>query len=176
MVIWLIYLQNGARGAVGFSLGKHPHLLECVFTRPDHRLGRIHRIVNIRELTALKGESSRPDALVTRIEVRVLLVLHEISNEELAPMSELCSAESLHGSGALAAIPDLEEATVACFTRTSHLSVIDKIDRMADSIVAAHVSIDMAALVRALTLRVSLLPYHFHLSLLERCKPTLLLQ
>ena len=92
--------------------GLRTHLLEGEFARSDHVFGRNLRIGDVRELTALKGEPCVLHAIVACVEMRVLNVLLEVGDQELAPVAELCSTHSLGSLRALPTVTDLEEATI----------------------------------------------------------------
>ena len=72
------------------SLESGSEYLESVLARPDHVVGRAYRIVDFKELTALEAESFWhlfETACILVAEVWILLVLGEISDQELASVA-----------------------------------------------------------------------------------------
>ena len=88
------------------------------------------RIADVRELTALEREDMRINYIVTLVEVRILLVLVEVGDRELASMAMICSSEPLNSTGTLSTIADLEETAIGGCAGTFDLSVVHEINRV----------------------------------------------
>ena len=103
-------------------------LLKCVVTGPDDVLGCVYCVVDVRELAAPHFKGSRMELLVARIEVRILLIFHEVSYQKLTPVTSLGSSKTLGRLGALAKLFDREEAPIGGHPRIRDKRVVDKVD------------------------------------------------
>ena len=79
------------------------------------------------------------------VEVGILLILPEVSYQELSAVAGFCRAESLRCHRALAAVALLEEATVGGLTRPSHSCMENEVDARLSSFatVSAGVPVDV---------------------------------
>ena len=108
------------------------------------------RIADVRELTALEREDTRINYIVTLVEVRILLVLVEVGDRELASMAMICSSEPLNSTGTLSTIADLEETAIGGYAGTFDLSVVHEINRVRNSVIPTHMSIHVSLLIDSL--------------------------
>lgn len=108
------------------------------------------RIADVRELTALEREDTRINYIVTLVEVRILLVLVEVGDRELASMAMICSSEPLNSTGTLSTIADLEETAIGGYAGTFDLSVVHEINRVRNAVIPTHMSIHVSLLIDSL--------------------------
>ena len=78
--------------------------------------------------------------------MRILLILGEVCDQELAPVARLGRAQALHCALTLPAVAHLEEATVRADARSPYLRVRDEVHRVINAIVPAQVPVGPAAI------------------------------